>query len=39
MNGPVLKNSKDAKFFDYSHFPKKFSSIDDALDTYNDLGY
>lgn len=39
MNGPVCKPSKDAKFFDYSHFPKHFKTVEETLDTYNDLGY
>ena len=39
MSNSNLKNTKDAKFYDYSHFPKKFSTLEDALDTYNDLGY
>lgn len=29
----------DSKFYDYSHFPKRFHTERDALDTYNDLGY
>ncbi len=29
----------DSKYYDYSHFPKKFDTDLEALDTYNDLGY
>ena len=39
MSNSGLKNTKDAKFYDYSHFPKKFKNLDEALDCYNDLGY
>lgn len=39
MSTSNLKNTKDAKFYDYSHFPKKFSSLTEALDAYNEIGY
>ena len=29
----------DSKYFDYSHYPKKFKTDNEALDTYNELGY
>eukprot|EP00347_Sterkiella_histriomuscorum_P009181 403342210 len=29
----------DSKYYDYSHFPKKFQTDKDAIDTYNELGY
>lgn len=29
----------ESKYYDYSHFPKKFKTDIEALDTYNDIGY
>ncbi|TNV82045.1 hypothetical protein FGO68_gene12299 [Halteria grandinella] len=29
----------ESKYFDYSHFPKAYPTDDDALNSYNELGY
>ena len=29
----------DSKYYDYSHFPKKFDTENEAIDVYNELGY
>lgn len=40
LNKMELKKAADNKFtFDCSCFPRIFRTIDDALDTYNQLGY
>jgi hypothetical protein len=33
------KKQREAKLYDYSHFPKEFKTAEDALDTYNELGF
>lgn len=39
MNGSVIKALSGTKFYDYTHFPKQFKIMEEALDTYNELGY
>ena len=38
MSGNAYKKP-DSKYYDYSHFPRKFDTETDAIDTYNELGY
>jgi hypothetical protein len=35
----VASAKPDSKYYDYSHFPKKFKTENEALDAYNELGF
>ena len=40
MSAPLASYKKpDSKYFDYSHFAKKFKTDYEVLDTYNLMGY